>query len=303
MNHYLGIDTSNYTTSVSIIDDTGSYRSSRRILSVKEGELGLRQSDAVFAHVKQFSEVFSELDIDPSSVRAIGVSSRPRSVDGSYMPCFMYGVSVARSFAHLLGVPCLEFSHQQGHIAAGLLSSGRCDLADAEFYAFHASGGTTEFVHVDGINNISIIGRTLDISFGKIIDRTGTALGLKFPCGAELEKLASGGKCPERIKVSLKGIDCAVSGVENKVNKLIEDGVEPKDIAFYVLTYVAEACYQMVHEYGDPEMPVLFVGGVMSNTYIREYISKKLENDSIFAKKDLSSDNAVGIAWLTSRYL
>ena len=145
-NKYLGIDTSNYTTSVALHTVDG-IESRRRLLPVKEGERGLRQSDAVFLHVKQFPQLFESLP-SPTPLAAVGVSSKPRNTENSYMPCFLTGVTLARTLAHAHGCPFYEFSHQQGHVAAGVWSAGREDLLGKPFLAFHVSGGTTEVPEV-----------------------------------------------------------------------------------------------------------------------------------------------------------
>ena len=198
----IGFDTSNYTTSVAYFDGTDGVNVSR-LLPVKEGELGLRQSDAVFAHIKSLPELSGRLfsHIQRSDITAVGVSTRPRAVNGSYMPCFMVGYSHAKLLSDALGVPLVEVSHQQGHVAASLWSAGRLDLMDRPHLAWHLSGGTTELLLVEPEGkNVSCtrIGGTSDISAGQLIDRTGQLLQLPFPSGKHLDVLsrqAQGGKC------------------------------------------------------------------------------------------------------------
>ena len=195
----LGIDTSNYTTSAALYDsEKGTERSVRRLLRVKEGEIGLRQSEALFAHVRHLGTMLPEaaesLRERGCEIAAAGVSSRPRSVPGSYMPCFLAGVLAARSFATGCGIPLFEFSHQQGHVAAALFTSeaqGREDTKSGRFIAFHVSGGTTEVLSVkmeNGIPDISLIGGTADLNAGQAVDRVGVAAGFGFPCGPAMEK-------------------------------------------------------------------------------------------------------------------
>ena len=135
----LGIDTSNYTTSAAIFDEEKcEIIQQKKLLPVKEGELGLRQSDAVFAHVKQLGDIVEELFSEEKyNITAVGVSTRPRDIEGSYMPCFLVGDMVTKTVSSVLGVPRYEFSHQQGHIAAALFSAGKLTnrQADAKSYA------------------------------------------------------------------------------------------------------------------------------------------------------------------------
>ena len=181
----IGFDTSNYTTSIAYFDGTGGVNESR-LLPVKAGELGLRQSDAVFAHIKSLPELSGRLfsHMEPLTIRAVGVSTRPRAVEGSYMPCFMVGYSHAKLLSDSLGVPLIEVSHQQGHVAASLWSAGHMELMDQPHLAWHLSGGTTELLLVEpeGKNvRCTRIGGTTDISAGQLIDRTAQLLDLPFP--------------------------------------------------------------------------------------------------------------------------
>ena len=93
----VGFDTSNYTTSIACFDGMGGTNCSK-LLPVKEGSLGLRQSDAVFHHTQSLPELSGRLfsNAEVGAITAIGVSTRPRAVDGSYMPCFMVGYSHAK---------------------------------------------------------------------------------------------------------------------------------------------------------------------------------------------------------------
>ena len=146
----IGFDTSNYTTSIAYFDGEQGVNCSK-LLPVKQGELGLRQSDAVFQHIKSLPELSGRLfsHVDIQSVTAVGVSTRPRAVDGSYMPCFMVGYTHAKMLSDALRVPLVEVSHQQGHVAASLWSAGHLELMDAPHLAWHLSGGTTELLLVE----------------------------------------------------------------------------------------------------------------------------------------------------------
>ena len=120
----LALDTSNYTTSVAVFDGETGYNAGR-LLDVRPGELGLRQSDALFQHIKRLPELFDQLSSEwpLSHIQAVGASTRPRAVEGSYMPCFLAGASQGQSLAHTLGVPFFAHSHQQGHLAAAAWSA------------------------------------------------------------------------------------------------------------------------------------------------------------------------------------
>lgn len=299
MSEFIGFDTSNYTTSAAAVKDGDVINSVRIMLPVAEGERGLRQSDALFSHTVNMPEIAARLG--SHSPAAVGCSYAPRDTEGSYMPCFLAGIAVAATAANLFGVPLYKFSHQAGHIAAALYGCSKLELwrEGGEFLAFHVSGGTTELLHVKN-RTITRLGGTLDISAGKAIDRIGVKLGLNFPCGPELEKLAEGGSLPrEQIKVSANGCDFNLSGLENKAETLVKRGEEPASVALFTLEYVARTLIAIVENASQqyPNLPLICAGGVMSNKLIAAEIRRRF--DAYFAPPDLSCDNAVGIALLT----
>ena len=298
-----GIDSSNYRSSAAVVFDDLKYQSNRKLLQVAKGERGLRQSDAVFLHTKQLPYLIKELllNIDVSDISCIGVSDKPRRVENSYMPCFLTGLGYAEILSSALNVPLFKFSHQEGHIAAALLSSGRLDLLDKEFIAFHVSGGTTEALLVSPADvgfNAKIIAKTLDLHLGQVIDRIGVKLGLDFPAGEQLEKLALKGNSIKKPKPCIKGFDCALSGAENICQKMLDDGELYENIAAYAIDFAAETLCQMTlklkNEFGN--LPFVYSGGVMANNIIKNKL-QQITNAN-FASIELSGDNAVGIALL-----
>lgn len=307
MSFFLGIDTSNYTTSTAVFDsNTGKFFQQKKLLPVKPGELGLRQSDAVFHHTAQLHLLFSELvkDIDSKDIAAIGASSRPRAVDGSYMPCFTVGENTAKILSSALKVPLYTFSHQEGHIAAALYDSKSENLFTEKFLAFHVSGGTTEAVIAKGNGygfSLDLAAKSLDLNAGQAIDRVGLMLGLKFPCGAELEKLALQNTKKISVRPTLKECDCCLSGLENICRRLLENNESKEYIAAYCIEYIRKTLSLMTDKlllkYGT--MPVLYAGGVMSDSIIQNSFKEKY--NAAFAQPSLSSDNAVGIAYLAYR--
>ncbi|MBQ2795299.1 MAG: peptidase M22 [Oscillospiraceae bacterium] len=303
---FLGIDTSNYTTSAALYDfEKDEIIQVKKLLPVKEGELGLRQSDAVFSHVKQLGGIVEELfGKNKYKIDAIGVSTRPRDIDGSYMPCFLVGDMVADTLSSVIKVPRYEFSHQQGHIAAALFSAKRLDLLKEKFIAFHLSGGTTEALLVTPDENRIIkcekIAGSADLKAGQAVDRVGVMLGLPFPAGKHLEELALKSTAKYKIKPTMKGSECCLSGIENKCRKMLDSKEKPEDIALFCLKSIEAALCGMtdalLEEYG--KIPLIYAGGVMSNKIIRKTIEEKYSG--IFAKPEFSSDNAAGIAVLAS---
>lgn len=300
----IGIDTSNYTTSIAYFG-AGEGENCSRLLPVKQGELGLRQSDAVFAHIKSLPELAGRLfsHIQQENIRAVGVSTRPRAVEGSYMPCFMVGYSHAKLLSSALNVPLVEVSHQQGHVAASLWSAGRLDLMDTPHLAWHLSGGTTELLLVepDGKNvRCTRIGGTSDISAGQLIDRTGVMLDLPFPAGKHVDEWSKAATMTDVFKVKCPAMEFSLSGVQNKVQQFHNTHQRPEETAAYALRCVSEAVYAAtkyaLKEY--PSLPVVFSGGVASNSMLRQRMA---ELNPIFAQPQYSTDNAMGVAVLADR--
>lgn len=306
MSYHLGIDTSNYTTSVAVYDDeSNNVIAHKKLLPVKPGEKGIRQSDAVFHHTVQLPQLINELvKVFNGEISSVGVSVKPCNEDGSYMPCFLTGISVAKSLSSFMRIPLYEFSHQDGHIAAALYSSNKLDFLNEKFYAFHISGGTSQVLLVKPnakYFQTELISYSLDLKAGQAIDRVGVMLGLDFPCGPELEKLALKSSLKlQNERVFRRDGKFSLSGVENKCKKMFDDGICPENIAFYCINYIRSALddtvKEIVAQYGD--LPLVFSGGVMSNSIIRNDFMNRY--NAYFAEPQYSSDNACGVAILSS---
>ncbi|HIT57467.1 MAG TPA: DNA-binding protein [Candidatus Galloscillospira stercoripullorum] len=302
----LGIDTSNYTTSVAVFDGE-SGENVGKLLEVPSGALGLRQSEALFQHVRQLPALFAKLRQEGllEGIVAVGASTRPRAVEGSYMPCFLAGESQGRSLAHALGVPFYAVSHQQGHLAAAAFTAGRAELLEGPFLAWHLSGGTTELLLVEPEGNelhARKIGGSSDISAGQLIDRTGQLLGLAFPAGKALDELSERWESGEHFSVKIHDFTFSLSGVENKVKERAAKGAGPEEIARFALATVADAVCRATDaaRHRWPGLPVLCSGGVASNRLLRQVLTERC--GAVFAPARYSTDNAMGVAVLAHRY-
>lgn len=309
---FLGIDTSNYTTSVSLCDMDGRViLNLKRLLDVKEGERGLRQSDALFAHTKNLPELMQTLkqflikECSDAEIVAVGCSATPRDVEGSYMPCFLSGVASAETASAMLGCPLYRFSHQNGHVMAALYSSGKTELlaSKSPFAAFHVSGGTTELLLVNPDQNgfaIEQIGGSSDMNAGQAIDRTGVLMGMKFPCGREMESICK--DVPyRRGKISVNGLECNLSGLENLASKLYRETNDRAVTSAFCFDFIADTIKKLTVNLREiyPNIPVIYAGGVMSNKRIAKSLSTL--GDVYFSEPEFSSDNAAGIALLCRR--
>ena len=302
----LGIDTSNYATSLAVFDaDAGEVVCDcKKFLPVKAGQLGLRQSDALFHHTAALPELMQKINdtVPLYKIQAVAVSEKPRPVQGSYMPCFLAGVNAATAFSLAGGVPLYRLTHQQGHIAAALYAAGDKTLFERETLVFHVSGGTTDLLLCRGAQSIIPLGTSSDLYAGQAVDRLGVKLGFAFPAGVYVSEQAA--LCEERIKpkVSVRGTACSLSGLENQCAKLLEQGRTAPYVCKYCLLCVAETLLRMAQNalQEHPGLPVVFAGGVMSSDLIRSYITARLP-DARFVPAKFASDNAIGIAVLAAK--
>lgn len=305
-NCFLGIDTSNYTTSIALCTEAGEILEQfKLLLPVKDGECGLRQSDAVFAHVKHFPMLAERLRevLAGRKILAVGCSAYPRTAEDSYMPCFLSGKAVASMLGAAMDTPVYEFAHQEGHIMAALYSGGAMEqLLKAPFAAFHVSGGTTEVLYVTPREcnfEVQLVGQTEDLNAGQAIDRAGVMMGLSFPCGKEMEQLAL--QCDEKIKglkTCVRNGNCHLSGLQNISEKLWQQTQDRAFVSKYVFAFVGKTLQQMTSALDERfgHLPIVYAGGVMSNRYLQNLLSKR--PDTYFAEPQYSADNAAGISLL-----
>ncbi len=302
---FLGIDTSCYTTSVAAELD-GQMISLKKPLEVKSGECGLRQSEAFFQHSKNLPILFEELKNTVSARNydevVISVSSRPRSVEGSYMPVFTAGSGYARAIAAMLGAKPVETSHQDGHIMAAIYSCKNYSIMEKPFLTYHISGGTTELLLAEKSGNefkCSIVGGTLDLPAGQFIDRIGVKLGYDFPCGKFMDYSACEyfEKKP-KVKTCVKDGYINFSGEETRYRRLIEEGCERDYAAYCTMKCIADSLKKSI-EFAKNKYnieSVLMVGGVSSSRFIRSEFEDM--PGIFFAEAELCTDNAVGVCVL-----
>lgn len=311
----LGFDTSCYTTSAAAVDEHGAVIAAERmLLPVREGQRGLRQSEAVFAHVRQMPQVMEALSRRLAGVQVVAVcaSARPRDGEDSYMPVFTVGLGHASVLASTLGVPLYETSHQQGHIAAGLIGNA---APEGPFVALHLSGGTTELLDCRE-DRLELLGDSDDLHAGQLVDRVGVAMGLSFPAGPALERLAVA--CPEKAaallpaSVSRDGLSCHLSGVETQAQRLIRAGELSRErIAAEVYDVLARTVARLLdgacRRTGARQ--ALVVGGVASSALLRRLVGDRLSRlrspvRVLYGQAQYSADNAAGVASIgMQRYL
>ena len=314
----LGIDTSNYTTSVAVVSlEQQLLFDQRKVLAVAAGERGLQQSVAVFQHVQNLPAILPQaLAKHREGIRAVVYSAKPRPLTESYMPVFRTGEGFAETVGAALGVPVYQTTHQEGHVMAGLWSAGF--VPQGPFLAMHLSGGTTDLLLIEPRDvgfAIETLGSSSDLHAGQLVDRIGVKLGLPFPAGPALEKLAltAVDTAPRGenfvLPSSVKGYTISFSGPCSAAERQIDAGVESGVIAFAVLRNIAKSVEKVlteaIRETGVHD--ILFVGGVAANSIIKERLLRQLSHPAIggrlyFASPEYSRDNSVGVALLGRKY-
>lgn len=295
----LAVDTSCYTTSLTVINLKGDIVfESMVLLKVKEGSKGLRQSEGFYQHVYALNKAFNDFTEknDPADIKAIACSVRPRDVEGSYMPVFEAGRLFCDNLSKALKVPMYTCSHQVGHIMAALHTIP-FDQIPKTFYAMHLSGGTTEWmacsVSEDQVN-VKLLGETLDISFGQLVDRIGVETGFAFPAGQALDIEAQQSSETGCFKIKMKNNQFNLSGYENKYKQMLENK-SIKDVSRHLFNTLANLMTTWI-ESVPQTMPIIIAGGVASNSIINKVLSTY--NNVYFAAPKYAKDNALGVAFL-----
>ena len=173
------------------------------------------------------------------------------------------------------------------------------------FLALHLSGGTTELLLCEN-GSLTLLGGSLDLHAGQLVDRLGVRMGMTFPAGPELERLAMRGAAQGRIGVSIKGVSCNMAGAENKVARWLESGeLTREDVACEVFDFLSRSIERMIEAacVQTHAKQALLAGGVASSALLRQMLlhrakSRRLDCRLHFARPELSGDNAVGVALL-----
>ena len=303
----LGFDTSNYRTSFAAVSKDGDIILNRReLLPVSEGALGLRQSDAVYAHLKQMKAMLEDLrkSCDGLCIDAVCASTRPRCNPDSYMPVFEVGDTIGRGIAASMGIPFFQTDHQHGHIRAAQTGTGM--EREKSFLGLHLSGGTTDLLFLDN-GTLKMLGSSLDLHAGQLVDRIGVALGCSFPAGTEMEKLAMAGKSSGLLGSSMAdgGLSCHLSGPEAQAYRWIQqEKMRAEDIAREIFDLLVRTSLRMMLAgmKVSGEKKALVFGGIASSTLFREMMRRRIVQQRscplqvVFGSPDLSGDNAVGVA-------
>ena len=309
----IGFDTSNYRTSAAAVTLDGAILvNHRELLPVSDGERGLRQSDAVFAHIRQLRNceaAFREA-LGDTRIIAVAASTKPRDGEASYMPVFQAGYTAGSLLAAALNVPFFETTHQRGHLAAAMYGTG---LEHRErLLAVHLSGGTTDLLALEG-EKLTQIGGSADLHAGQLVDRAGVAMGLGFPAGEALEALAVRGHSEGRLGCSMEsgGLICHLSGAETRAGQWIREGSLPReDIAREIYDLLARTLVRMLKAGAEKTgiRTALITGGVAASALLRQMLEERRAKtrgcpELVFGRPEMSGDNAVGVALIGAQQM
>ena len=257
------------------------------------------------AHTSAVSLVVKEA-IEASGLTLKDIDAVAVTYGAGLLGALLVGVSYAKTLAYSLGVPLIAVSHIRGHLAAAYLSDKNLK---PPFVSLLASGGHTAVIVVKDYDEFKILGSTLDDAVGEAFDKVARVLGLNYPGGPNVERLAREGQSSIKLPKMLKGeggYNFSYSGLKTAVINYAH-GKEQKgeelpraDLAASfqsaALDILVEKAIQAAKEYNLKTVTV--GGGVAANGYLREKLTKECEKNGlklVLPEKVLCTDNAAMI--------
>ena len=271
----LGIESTAHTFSFGLVDPDGKPRpSSSDTLRPTEG--GIHPREAADHHVDLSTQLFSKLlddnNISPNEISAVAFSQGP-----GMGACLRTGAAAARTISEHLGVPLIGVNHCVAHIEIG---REQCGCEDP--ILLYVSGGNTQVIaRLDG--RYRVLGETLDIGIGNMLDKFARKHGIPFPGGPVIEQksLEWISKNPNpsldglELPYAVHGMDLAFSGLMSAANKLVSEGVPFEAVCWSIQEHAFAACIEVAERAlahtGKTE--ILLGGGVACNQRLREMSS------------------------------
>jgi len=289
----LGIEATAHTFGVGIVNGKGEVLANRKhTLETETG--GIHPIKAAQAHILYYDtlvkEALSEAKLTLKDIELISFSQGP-----GLGQCLRVGAVAARSLSKALNVPLVGVNHCVAHIEIGKQQTGLKDPV-----TLYTSGANTQIIAYAG-GKYRVFGETLDIGVGNFLDNVGRYMGLGFPGGPKIEKLAAKSKHYLELPYPIKGMDFSFSGLQNKARQLVEK--ETKEDLCYsiqetVFAMLTEATERAVAHIGKNE--VLLTGGVAANKRLTSMLAQMCKDRGIkFAvcPFSLAGDNGAMIAW------
>jgi len=295
----LGIEGTAHTISVGIVKERNKKcKVLSNIIKIYRPEQGgIHPREAANHHALYVVDVIKQsvdkAEVDFSEVDLVAFSKGP-----GLGPCLRTAATAARALSLSLKKPIIGVNHCVAHLEIG---RGTLDDCNDPVLLYTSGANTQVIAFAEG--RYRVFGETLDIGIGNCIDKFGRTVGLDFPCGPAIEKLALKGKRYLDLPYSIKGMDIAFSGLLTSAEQYYNNKEKLEDICYSIqettfaaLTEVTERA--MAH---TEKQEVLLGGGVAANKRLREMV-KIMANErgaSFFVPaQDLCIDNGAMIAWL-----
>ncbi len=262
----LGLEGTAHTISASVLDQEKIYSMESRTFKPEKG--GINPREAADFHFTNVVEVIQKAVHDSGfslkDLELIGFSRGP-----GLPPSLKITAVAARSLALRLNIPIVGVNHPLGHIEIGRRETGAQDPV-----MLYVSGGNTQIIaHKNG--RYRVLGETMDIGIGNMLDKIARDMGFPFPGGPEIEKLALNGSELLSLPYSVNGMDCAFSGIYTAARKLLSDGNSMENVAYTVQEYsfsmLVETLERAIFSSGKRE--ILLAGGVARNNRLKEMIT------------------------------
>ncbi|MGM0554398.1 MAG: tRNA (adenosine(37)-N6)-threonylcarbamoyltransferase complex transferase subunit TsaD [Pseudomonadota bacterium] len=300
----LGIETSCDETGVALIDDREGLLAHRLysqtdLHAVYGGVVPeLASRDHIRRLLPLVRAVLDEAAVDGRDLDAVAYTGGP-----GLLGALLTGASVARSLAWGWGVPALAVHHLEGHLLAPFLEDAGLDFP---FLALLVSGGHTQLIHARALGDYSLLGESVDDAAGEAFDKTAKLLGLGYPGGPALARLAEQGdsgvlRLP-RPMLDRPGLDMSFSGLKTAVlTALQKQDWRPEDVARAFEDAVAETLVEKtrraLQQCGAPTLVV--AGGVAANQTLRAGLRGMAASEGVpmfFPRPEFCTDNGAMIA-------
>lgn len=304
----LGIETSCDETGIAIIDDDTGLLAHQLYSQVKlHADYGgvvpeLASRDHIRKIVPLIKRAMHDADCQPSDIDGVAFTRGPGLVGA-----LLVGASVGRSLAYAWNVPAVGVHHMEGHLLAPMLEDPKPEFP---FVALLVSGGHTMLVRVDGIGKYDVLGESVDDAAGEAFDKTAKILGLEYPGGPLLAKLAEKGEPGHyrfpRPMTDRPGLDFSFSGLKtsaaNTIRSAATDDQTRANIAYAfqeaVIDTLAIKCKRAIKHTGLKRLVV--AGGVSANSELRSRLGKMMKDIGgtvFYPKLEFCTDNGAMIAY------
>ena len=245
-------------------------------------------------------------NINKEDISAIAYTNGP-----GLLGSLLVGSSFAKSFAIGMNIPLIAINHMQGHILSHFIDEGK-PIPVFPFLCLTVSGGHTQIVRIENTNNMKIIGTTIDDAAGEAFDKSAKILGLPYPGGPHIDKLAKKGNIHafEFGKPKIKGLDFSFSGLKTSIlykiqnnlqknPKFIEENLEDlcASIQHSIVSILLNKLEEAIELTGIKQLAI--AGGVSANSYLRnelEKLAKEKAYELYIPKFEYCTDNAAMIA-------